>query len=248
MIKFFRHIRQQVLIEKKFSKYLLYACGEIILVVIGILIALQINNWNENRKELGKSQEIMQEIRENLEYNNVEFEREIEEEKSVINSIDIVSENLKMNQGYHDSLGFHFLNVAYWPSFIKKSSGYETLKSQGVEIIKSIELRKAIIDLYESQYEQIAEVMRVSENNGVATMWPMFTKLFETQPSVPNQEFKSLRLIPFNYEEVAKSQNYLGFVSWWRHSRVVALQSRMNAIEQNKIVLKLLSKELDQPF
>ncbi|MFC7357691.1 DUF6090 family protein [Jejudonia soesokkakensis] len=51
MIKFFRHIRQRLIKENRFSKYLLYAIGEIVLVVIGILIALQINNWNEERKE-----------------------------------------------------------------------------------------------------------------------------------------------------------------------------------------------------
>ncbi len=50
MIKFFRKIRQKLLTENKFSKYLLYAIGEIVLVVIGILIALQINNWNEEVK------------------------------------------------------------------------------------------------------------------------------------------------------------------------------------------------------
>ena len=50
MIKFFRHIRKKLLSENKFSKYLLYAIGEIILVVIGILIALQINYWNDERK------------------------------------------------------------------------------------------------------------------------------------------------------------------------------------------------------
>ncbi|MCW5517958.1 DUF6090 family protein [Muriicola sp. Z0-33] len=50
MIKFFRRIRKSLLSEDKFSKYLLYAIGEIVLVVIGILIALSINNWNENRK------------------------------------------------------------------------------------------------------------------------------------------------------------------------------------------------------
>ena len=51
MIKFFRHIRQNLIMENKTSKYLKYAIGEIVLVVIGILIALQINNWNELRKE-----------------------------------------------------------------------------------------------------------------------------------------------------------------------------------------------------
>ena len=45
-------MRQQLLAENKFSKYLLYGIGEIVLVVIGILIALQINNWNENRKKM----------------------------------------------------------------------------------------------------------------------------------------------------------------------------------------------------
>jgi hypothetical protein len=47
MIKFFRHIRQSLILENKTGKYLKYAIGEIVLVVIGILIALQINNWNE---------------------------------------------------------------------------------------------------------------------------------------------------------------------------------------------------------
>ncbi|WP_411768402.1 DUF6090 family protein [Winogradskyella sp. A3E31] len=51
MIKFFRHIRQSMINQNRTKKYLLYAIGEIVLVVIGILIALQINNWNEKRKE-----------------------------------------------------------------------------------------------------------------------------------------------------------------------------------------------------
>ena len=50
MIKFFRKIRQNLIMENKTGKYFKYAIGEIFLVVIGILIALQINNWNEGRK------------------------------------------------------------------------------------------------------------------------------------------------------------------------------------------------------
>ncbi|MRH99645.1 hypothetical protein GH721_03775 [Kriegella sp. EG-1] len=62
MIKFFRHIRQRLLSENKFSKYLLYAVGEIVLVVIGILIALSINNWNENRKLNEKREKYYQQV------------------------------------------------------------------------------------------------------------------------------------------------------------------------------------------
>jgi uncharacterized membrane protein YgaE (UPF0421/DUF939 family) len=50
MIQFFRKIRQRLLSENRFTKYLFYAFGEIILVMIGILLALQVNNWNEQRK------------------------------------------------------------------------------------------------------------------------------------------------------------------------------------------------------
>ena len=66
MIKFFRSIRQKMLTENKFSKYLIYAIGEILLVVIGILIALQINNWNEVQKGKIKATTILKEIRSDM--------------------------------------------------------------------------------------------------------------------------------------------------------------------------------------
>lgn len=245
MIKLFRNIRKNFISEGKTANYLKYAIGEILLVVIGILIALQINNWNEGRKEFAKSHGILREITENLEYNNVQFKQEIKEEKAVLNSIDIVMENLKKKRGYHDSLGFHFLNVAYWPGSIKKSSGYEALKAQGVDIIKSPELRKAIIDLYEGNYQEIAELGLISENNSANTMWPMFTALFETMPSVPHQAFESLKIIPFDYDELVNAQNYRGFLSWWRHSRVVSIEVRMTAIAQNNKVMAMIVEELN---
>ncbi|GAA4963372.1 DUF6090 family protein [Algibacter aquimarinus] len=62
MIKFFRKIRQNLLMENKNSKYFKYAIGEIILVVIGILIALQINNWNESRKDKKEEHSILQNL------------------------------------------------------------------------------------------------------------------------------------------------------------------------------------------
>lgn len=59
MIKFFRRIRKRLLTENKFSKYLLYAIGEIVLVIIGILVALSVNNKNELRKEKVEEEKIL---------------------------------------------------------------------------------------------------------------------------------------------------------------------------------------------
>jgi hypothetical protein len=62
MIKFFRKIRQKLLSENKFSKYLIYAIGEIILVVIGILIALQVNNLNNDKLERNREAKYLKNI------------------------------------------------------------------------------------------------------------------------------------------------------------------------------------------
>ena len=69
MIKFFRHIRQTLIMENKTSKYFKYAIGEIILVVIGILIALQINNWNQTRQEKQQSLEICEGLKDETQRN-----------------------------------------------------------------------------------------------------------------------------------------------------------------------------------
>ena len=74
MIKFFRKIRQRLLTENKFSKYLIYAIGEIVLVVIGILIALQINNWNESRKLENDKLKLMLNLKKELSINSKSLE------------------------------------------------------------------------------------------------------------------------------------------------------------------------------
>ena len=87
MIKFFRTIRQQLLSENKFRKYLLYAIGEIVLVVIGILIALSINNWNEDQKKDISNTKFLK----NLSY-EIELDKTVFTEK--INNYEQINESL----------------------------------------------------------------------------------------------------------------------------------------------------------
>lgn len=73
MLKFFRKIRQQLIKKRQLSNYLLYAIGEILLVVIGILIALQINNWNEQRKEKREEWVALNDLKFEFEKNKTNF-------------------------------------------------------------------------------------------------------------------------------------------------------------------------------
>ena len=246
MIKFFRRIREQLLTENKFNKYLIYAIGEIVLVVIGILIALSINNWNEERKDRVKSHDVLSEIRENVQFNTSQFKAEIREEKMVIKSIDIVLENINKYRKYHDSLDFHMYKIGYWPSSSRKYSGYETLKSQGVELIKSTGLRQSIIDLYEKTYNEISEIILETRADHATSIVPIKTALFFFHPSNPNRPFDEHRATPFNYDEVVNSQKFRGVFSYWRNQRSVAIMLRQVAIDKNNELIIAINNELEK--
>ena len=155
MIKFFRKIRQKMLTENKFSKYLLYAIGEIVLVVIGILIALQINNWNEYQKERKSEQLLLSEIRENLKYDLHDFESNITTLQNKSISSKMILKVLEKNMPYHDSLGYYFSYLNAYPHFSSKTNGYKLLQSKGLELIINSNLRNKISDLYEDRYQYL---------------------------------------------------------------------------------------------
>lgn len=83
MIKFFRKIRQNLLSERKTEEYLKYAIGEIVLVVIGILIALSINNWNEERKEGIVTRNIYYNLLSDIKADSISFSTNLKELKNI---------------------------------------------------------------------------------------------------------------------------------------------------------------------
>ena len=86
MIKLFRKIRHRLLSEGRFTKYLIYAIGEIILVVIGILIALQINNWNQWRQEREMEQTVLEQLKKDYVSNLAQLEQKMEIRNTLINA------------------------------------------------------------------------------------------------------------------------------------------------------------------
>ncbi|MEZ5056310.1 MAG: DUF6090 family protein [Saprospiraceae bacterium] len=98
MLKFFRKIRQKLLSENKFSRYLIYAAGEIVLVMIGILLALQVNNWNEKRKESNKEDQLIDVLITDLQSKKAEFVSDLAVGKSIIRKSDITINYWKENK------------------------------------------------------------------------------------------------------------------------------------------------------
>jgi hypothetical protein len=157
MIKFFRKIRQKLLTENKFSKYLIYAIGEIILVVIGILIALSINNWNENRKIEEEIVKTLTEIRSNLISDSISIRQTILYKDEDIKIQYTVIKALESKNIPYDSIENHLGRVMIARRIALVDNGYQMIKKFGLERLKNQELRSELIDYYTSSTKKIID-------------------------------------------------------------------------------------------
>ena len=118
MIKFFRKIRFELIKRKNTANYLKYAAGEIILVVIGILIALQINNLNESRKDRSREQVVLKQLLEDFKADRLQLEQKIQSRDRIINSAFILLEAIDHPTNIQrDSLIIHIAEICNDPTF-----------------------------------------------------------------------------------------------------------------------------------
>jgi len=143
--------------KNKTGKYLKYAIGEVVLVVIGILIALQINNWN-NKNHLQKlEKKYLTEIKNNLKSDLPDIQFNIEFNEIRLRANEIVLQYLNKEISYSDSLKFHFGNLIFTTRTIPNTSAYDNLNSRGLEIITNDSLRQNITSLYSFSYYNLID-------------------------------------------------------------------------------------------
>jgi hypothetical protein len=167
MIKFFRKIRQNLLMENKTGKYFKYAIGEIILVVIGILIALQINTWNENRKKEVQEVHFLRGLAEDLVSDTIYFNSRIKISNTIINNhyqyIHLAYEEIKSTEGFQD-----LVKLLLWDSthFVFQNSTYiELLNSGQLNIFKNSQLKADIITLYKDYEIAATHIKEYNEHS-----------------------------------------------------------------------------------
>jgi len=147
MIKFFRKIRQQLAYDNNVSKYTRYAIGEIILVVIGILIALQINNWNQERQFQNEEKIILKNIHteflENRNILNLGLEENIQGCKASIALLNLVGQNRELIQQQNlDSLMYVMLETgSFRPS---ENTISDLLQSGKLQLLKNEKLKNLL--------------------------------------------------------------------------------------------------------
>ncbi len=157
MIKLFRSTRKSLISEGNTSKYFKYAIGEILLVVIGILIALQVSNWNSNLKKQEQELKFLEHIHEDLnsmmgdlneDYHTLKFG-----DRSHFRILDYITNNTS----YKDSMCFDFYWLAKDEYIYPVKSTYDAIKEEGFSIIKNDSIRKGIQIAFENIFPRISK-------------------------------------------------------------------------------------------
>ncbi|THV57219.1 hypothetical protein EZV76_15765 [Flagellimonas alvinocaridis] len=177
MIKFFRKIRQNLLAEGKTGKYLKYAFGEILLVVIGILIALQVSNWNKKRIDSDSEKEALFDLNTEIKSNIKALEIIIaEHEKSLVAGKDIKSmiiDTNKLNSISNDSLQSILIVMNYNYTYDPKLGILNSVINSGkINLIQNKDIRYMLSSINELIIDA-NESTEVIEKLRGEYYWPM---------------------------------------------------------------------------
>ena len=249
MIKLFRNFRQQLLMENKTSKYLKYAIGEIVLVVIGILIALQINTWNESRNNNNRSKTHLNNIKKDLLSDTITFRSGIERLKNSLLLHEDLLDLDKVTTLSIDSL-FKTIGTAFHSSRIYKINNSTFLKLTNSGFVESKSFNDIFIDIneyYTKEYNTWSEYLEWDKENGTTIYKPeslilLYDKIdfldFEKNPKTEFQ--KNLKQqYALTFREYIKSPRFRNYV-WEGNKQMKSMLERMKY--QKRVASQLIEK------
>lgn len=249
MIKFFRNFREQMITDNKTSKYLLYAIGEIVLVVIGILIALQINNWNENRKLEVQELNFLKSFKVSLQADSTDRVQSIELHERARNSMDILIDHMENDLPYRDTLKYHFSNMMTDWGLPYDFSTYEALKSNDLNLITNETLRSSIIDYY-SYAEGSGTILKnryteVIENASRTILSKHFDQMWNARITAGGVYGLEGVMVPNDFEALKQDQQFRYFLKTLRNQNYWLVQNPLTYSSENFArISEVLYKEI----
>ncbi len=236
-MRLFRNIRQKLAAENKVAAYLRYAVGEIILVVIGILIALQVNNWNEGRKDAKFEHEILSLIDQNLKQDSISLSFELSRTKLAIHLTDRLLEQVAL-KNYGDSLNFWMGKIISFERFRSQSSAYEMLKAKGLENISDKKLQMALISYYDQSLYQVYQAI----NDVVLSFNKDWTPLLK-------KEFTDFKWTdyckPSNPKEFFEKPSTITLFKLYQDNRRGLVRNGENSLEKISEIRKLIKRDTE---
>jgi hypothetical protein len=188
--------------ENKTSKYLKYAIGEIVLVVIGIIIALQINNWNETRKDRAFEVKMLKEIHKALENDLESFERLVIRMQKLDTATTIMAKHIYQQSTFQDSLSkrgdsrWYMLRMGIQYQYNR--GPYEAIKSSGIDRISNDSLRNALIKLFDFDFPRNEEMTKWMDRDYNEQNAKLSSFLGDTKVLLNNGQYEFDRAFPID--------------------------------------------------
>lgn len=242
MLHLFRQIRQRLLTENRFSKYLLYALGEILLIVIGILLALQIDSWNERRRLKAQELKILEDFRASLAKDSTYLVGTKWTYERARNSIDYLIAHMEKDLPYSDSLKYHFANMTSDWGLLYDFSTYEVLKSADLRLISNDSLRSLII-----WYYSLAEGLNLRLTNRYSQVIEdasktLLSRHFDQMWEGRADDFIG-EMIPNDYEALKKDKQFRYFLKTLKNQNYWLIEA---PIIQSDSIYSQLVEEIDR--
>jgi len=241
MIKFFRTIRRNLLNEGKTTKYLKYAIGEIVLVVIGILIALQINNWSSLKKDRQLERQYLEGFARDLGEDSISFEYVKNAVPKKIEALLLARANVYQPTKIKDTLKFietlGYGGIASRTSLFENQSTYKDIISTGkLRLIQNETILQNLLNyyFYSDNTETYLNNLRTDYATYVNSLFPFDrNKSFKPYPEEIHQILEALKTNEF----LRLANNELSYA--------YALRVRINELtKSNQETLKLIKSEL----
>ncbi|GLR18221.1 hypothetical protein GCM10007940_28360 [Portibacter lacus] len=197
--------------------------------MIGILLALQVNNWNEERKLRLEELELLVSLKSDLEDNKSELERTISNFKTGAERNRKILKYIEEDLAYDNQLDTSFARINTWKTPYFRNSTYETLKTKGINIIERDDLKNKIIKIYDYDFFNLV-------NDWDRTLW-----LYAESISYPltNKTVKPDLITylarPNNFENLKSNTEFKNMLLWLTYNKEVSipyLQSIKNKVTE----------------
>lgn len=247
MIKFFRKIRQKLISEGNLKRYLIYAIGEITLIIIGIILALQLNTWNNKSMVKAETQELLGWLVEDLEKDLSYFDAQKLEYETWLQQIDLILDQLldndnvkisKWNQFAAGRMSLNFLKVDQI-TFTEMFNSGKTLIFSNDEIIREIK-----------EYYQYAgiELEKLNSDNEIFYKWSLET--YGDEFNIIHRLFSGRNLdhIDWSWRNDPKRKEYQHIESvniYYKLAIGANIEVINNLHNKSKHLIEKISEELD---
>ena len=238
MLKFFRKIRKSLIESGSVQKYILYAGGEILLVVIGILIALQINNWNEARKNEVSQRIALNGLKDEMIRNQARFDRAMTQRKRFIASCDSLILFSKEEDPELGSVGAWWrllVNCFRYATFEPSLGQYEALVNSGrIELVENDSLRM-ILTTWPSAIDDLQEEERISADY----VWKIHNEFLPDRVDLVNEPLH-------DYLNLLKDFQFTGRVSQQIRLHIITNDNSRRAEQTLQRIIILLEEEIEK--